>query len=73
MAKLNSYNITGDHVVDEIVEHIVMEKAGVIHEHITAIKPKPKRKGSGFLFNLFIYTVIGIELWLIYLEILKLL
>ncbi len=71
MAKANNYDITGDHVVDEIVEHIVMEKAGVIHEHITAIKPKSKKKSSGFLFNLFMYSVIGVELWLIYHEILK--
>jgi hypothetical protein len=72
MAKANSYNITGDHVVDEIVEHIVMEKSGAIHEHITAIKPKAKKKSSGFFFNLFIYGVVALELWLIYLEILKL-
>ena len=70
MAK-DSY--TGDHVVDEIVEHIALEKAGVLHEHITASKPKSKKKSSGFLFNLFMYTIVGIEIWLIYLEILKLL
>ncbi len=62
---------TGDHVVDEIVEHVALEKAGVLHEHITAKKTKPKKKSSGFLFNLFMYMVVGIELWLIYIEIMK--
>ena len=72
MSKADGYNIKGEHVVDEIVEHIVLEKAGVLHEHITAIKPKSKKKSSGFLFDMFIYAIIGIEIWLIYLEVLKL-
>ena len=71
MSKNTSY--TGDHVLDEIVEHIALEKAGVLHEHITAVKPKPKKKSTGSLFDLFMYIVVGVELWLIYHEIMKLL
>jgi len=72
MANGSNYNITGTHVVDEIVEHIVLEKKGVLHEHITAIKPKPKKKRSGSWFNTIVYTIIAIELWLIYKAILAL-
>ncbi len=69
MPKEHNSSFSGDHVVDEIVEHIIMEKTGVLHEHITAVKPKPE-VGDGFLFNLLMYAVVGTELWLIYKEIL---
>lgn len=72
MAKENNYNISGEHLVEEMAEHIALEKAGVLHEHITAIKPKPKKERSNFWFYTIGYSVIGIELWLIYEEILKL-
>jgi len=68
----SNYNITGKDVANEIAEHIVLEKTGVLHEHITAIKPKPKKKSSGFWFNTIAYTIVGIELWLIYKAILAL-
>ncbi len=57
-----------DHVVDEVVEHIILEKKGLIKGHHNHFLPKakaPKEKSKGMSNTTFVIVVL-IELFILY-------
>jgi len=65
------YNLSTEHAVDEVVEHIILEKKHLLNEHHTHFLPKKKEKkastpSASFRFLLIGYSIIAFELWLLY-------
>jgi len=57
-----------EHVVDEVVEHIILEKKELLkghHSHFLPKEKKPKAKGQGMSNTTFVIVVL-IELALLY-------
>ncbi len=72
MAK-EKYNLSTDEMEHEVVEHIILEKKGLLKGHHNHFLPKKKVKKErkrlskeDILFFIIGYAIIGIELWLLY-------
>ena len=72
MAK-NNYDVSTHDVEHEVVEHIILEKKGLLKGHHNHFLPKKKVKKErkklskeDIRFFLVGYSIIGFELWLIY-------
>jgi len=69
----NEYNLSTKHAVDEVVEHVILEKKKLLKGHHDHFLPKKKEKKvkekvpmASFRFLLVGYAVIALELWVLY-------
>ena len=69
----NEYNLSTKHAVDEVVEHIILEKTNLLNEGHTHFLPKNKETkakssapSASFRFLLVGYAIIAFELWVLY-------
>ena len=65
------YNLSTKHAVDEVVEHVILEKKNLIKGHHNHFLPQKKVKKSttppaSFRFLIVGYSIIGFEIWLLY-------
>ncbi len=69
MAKDN-YTVSTHDVEHEVLEHVILEKKGLLKGHHQHFLPKKKEKKKlskkDIPFFLIGYTIIGFELWLLY-------
>ena len=67
-------NKSDAHLMEEIVEHMVLEKKDILHgDHFLPkdmpkdkVKAKATKKSSGLWFYVIGLSVIGLELWYLY-------
>ena len=52
---------------EEVLEHVILEKKGVLKGNHFLPKKKPKKESSDFWFYTIWLTIIGAELWYLYL------
>ena len=67
----NEYNLSTKHAVDEVVEHVILEKKNLLNESHNHFLPKKKTKKistppASFRFLIVGYAIIAFELWLLY-------
>jgi hypothetical protein len=73
------YSISDKHVVDEVLEHVILEKKGLLKGHHNHFLPKKKKekvkkekkplKLKDIPFFLVAYSLLALEFWLFYLGI----
>lgn len=69
------YNLSTKHATDEVLEHVIMEKTGVLKGHHDHFLPKKKEKKekkekttatASLQFLLVGYAIVALELWVLY-------
>jgi len=75
----SKYNIATEEVVDEVLEHVILEKKGLLKGHHNHFLPKKKKKKvkkekeplklKDIPFFLIAYSLLALEFWLFYLGI----
>ncbi len=69
----DKYNLSTHDMEHEVVEHVILEKKGLLKTHHNHFLPKKKAKQERrklskeeIRFALIGYSIIGMELWLLY-------
>ncbi len=70
MKKINKLELENEHIADEMVEHLILEKIGGLpdhgHAHAVPLKkklPKKSRKNHDFEFYTIMTIIIVSEVW----------